>query len=91
MNFFRSEEHLRNWEGFQEKTKGGIITLSDLMRLFSGSYFKRRREPSYFSNMSKYASDFVTTLDSIENAGDYWRLKWYEKLGFSIAKKFGLI
>jgi hypothetical protein len=61
------------------------------MRLFSGPYFKRRREPNYFSNMSKYAFDIITTLDSLENAGDYWRLKWYEKLGFSIAKKFGLI
>ena len=91
MHFFRSEEHLQNWEGFQEKKKGGIIALRDLMRLFSGPYFKRRREPNYFSNMSKYAFDIITTLDSLENAGDYWRLKWYEKLGFSIAKKFGLI
>jgi len=70
---------------------GGIIALSDLMRLFSGSYFKNRREPNYFSNMSEYATDMIGTLDSLENAGDFWRLKWYEKLGLSLAKKFGLI
>jgi hypothetical protein len=91
MNFFRSEEHLRNWEGFQEKKKGGIIALGDLMRLFSGPYFTNRREPNYFSHMSEYATDMITTLDSLENAGDYWRLKWYEKLGFSLALKLGLI
>jgi hypothetical protein len=90
MNFFRSEEHLRNWEGFQEKKKGGIITLSDLMRLFSGPYFTNRREPNYFSNMSGYATDMIATLDSLENAGTYWRLKWFEKLGFSLAQKLGL-
>jgi len=91
MNFFRSEEHLRNWEGFQEKKKGGIIALSDLMRLFSGPYFTNRRDPNYFSHMSEYATVMIATLDSLENAGAYWRLKWFEKLGYSLALKLGLI
>jgi hypothetical protein len=91
MNFFRSEEHLRNWEGFKEKKKGGIIPLDDLMRLFSRPYFTNRREPDYFSHLGEYAADMVTTLDSLENAGAYWRLKWFEKLGFSLALKLGLI
>jgi hypothetical protein len=91
MNFFRSEEHLRNWDGFQEKKKGGIIALSDLMRLFSGPYFTNRREPNYFSHMSEYANDMFATLDSLENAGPYWRLKWFEKLGFFLALKLKLI
>ncbi len=91
MNFFRSEEHLRNWEGFQEKKKGGIITLNDLMHLFSVPYFTKRREPNYFLNMGEYATSMIETLDSLENAGNYWRLKWFEKLGFSLAQKLGLI
>jgi hypothetical protein len=41
--------------------------------------------------MSEYATDMIGTLDSLENAGDYWRLKWYEKLGFSLALKLRLI
>ena len=91
MNFFRSEEHLRNWEGFQEKKKGGIIALSDLMRLFSGPYFMNRRDPNYFSHMGEYATDMIATLDSLENVGAYWRLRWFEKLGYSLALKLGLI
>ncbi|MDY6844647.1 MAG: hypothetical protein SVW57_11200 [Thermodesulfobacteriota bacterium] len=91
MNFFRSEEHLRNWEGFKEKKKGGIIALSDLMRLFSGPYFTNRRDPDYLSNMNKYLADVIATLDSLENAGTYWRLKWFEKLGLSFVQKLGLI
>jgi hypothetical protein len=27
----------------------------------------------------------------LENAGSYWRLNWFEKIGFSFALKLGLI
>ena len=91
MNFFRSEEHLRNWKRFQEKKKEGIIALRDLMHLFSGRYFTNRRDPNYFSNMGEYTSDIIETLHRLENAGSYWRLNWFEKIGFSFALKLGLI
>jgi hypothetical protein len=91
MNFFRSEEHLRNWEGFNEKKKGGIITPSDLMQLFSGPYFTKRRELDYFSHMGEYLADMIASLDSLGNAGTYWRMGRLEKLGFSLARKLGLI
>ena len=91
MNFFRSEEHLRNWEGFQEKRKGGIIALSSLMKLFSGPYFTNRTRPDYVSHMSQYMGEMISTLDTLEEAGDHWRMKPLEKLGFSIAMKLGLM
>ncbi len=91
MNFFRSEEHLGNWKGFQEKKRGGVIALGDLMRLFSGPYFTNRREPAYFPHMGEYALDMITTLDNLESAGSYWRLMWFEKFGFRLASKLGLI
>ena len=87
MNFFRSEEHLRNWKGYQENKKEGIIALSDAIRLFSGPYFTNRREPDYFSHMAKYAADMIATLDTLQHAGSYWRLKWFEKLVFSLVLK----
>ena len=88
MNFFRSEEHLRNWKGYQENKKEGIITLSDAMRLFSRPFFTKRREPDYFSHMAKYAADMIATMSTLQNAGSYWRLKWFEKLVFSLVLKF---
>jgi hypothetical protein len=90
MNFFRSEDHLRKWKGFHEKKLEGIISLNDLMRLFSGPYFTNRREPGYFSHMGEYATDMIAALDRLENAGAYWRLKWFEKVGFAIVVKLGL-
>ncbi len=91
MLFFRSEEHLRNWKGFQEETKGGIIAPSDLMRLFSGPYFTNRRKPDYFSHMGEYLAAMLSSLDTLENAGAYWRLGRLEKLGFSLALRLGLL
>jgi hypothetical protein len=91
MNFFRSEEHLRRWEGFQEKRQGGVISLDSLMELFSSPYFRHRGDPDYVSHMSEYMGGFLGKLDELEEAGDYWRMKPLEKLGFSLAMKLGLM
>jgi hypothetical protein len=91
MNFFRSEEHLRRWEGFQDKRKGGIISLNSLMGLFSSAYFKNRRRPDYVSHMSEYLADMLVMLDTLENAGGHWRMSPLEKFGFSLAMKLGLM
>ncbi len=91
MNFFRSEEHLHRWEGFSEKKQGGIITPGEVMQLFSGPYFTRRRDPEYFSHMGEYLADMIASLDSLVSAGSFWRLGRVEKLGLSLAQKLGLI
>ena len=91
MNFFRSEEHIRRWEGFNEKKMGGVIALGDLMQLFSGPYFKRRLDPDWVSHMSEYMAEMLASLDTLEHAGDYWRMSRFEKLVFSLAMKLGLV
>lgn len=91
MNFFRSEEHLRKWDSFKEKKKGGIISLNDLMKLFSGPYFTERRNPEYFSHIGDYLADMIASLDTLQEAGSYWRMKWFEKFGVSLGLKMGLM
>ena len=91
MNFFRSEEHLRNWGGFQERKKAGIIALSDLMRSFSAPLFTQRRAPDYFSHMGEYFVEWIASLDTLENAGAYWRLGRPMKLALSLGLRLGLI
>jgi len=91
MNFFRSEEHLQEWEGFQEKRKGGTISLNSLMELFSAPYFKNRGRPDYVSQMSEYMAEFLGKLDTLPDAGDHWRMRPLEKFGFSLAMKLGLM
>ena len=65
--------------------------MDDLMKLFSGSYFKNRRDPDYLLKMGEYFGDTITTLGTLGNAGNFWRLKWFEKFGFSLAVKLRLI
>jgi len=91
MLFFRSEEHLRDWEGFSEHKTGGIIALRSLMKFFSGPYFTQRREPDYFSHMGKYLLQMIASLDELDDAGAFWRMKRLEKLGFSLGRRLGLV
>jgi hypothetical protein len=41
--------------------------------------------------MGEYTNEMIAKLDCLENSGAYWRLKWFEKLGFSLAIKLGLV
>jgi hypothetical protein len=91
MLFFRSEEHLRNWEGFKEGRAGGVIELRSLMKLFSVRYFTQRSEPDYFSHMGKYLFELISALEGLEGAGSYWRMTRLERLGFSLGRKLGLV
>ena len=75
MTFFRSEEHLRNWAQFNVATKEGIISLSDLVKLFSGRLFKRRMDADYVSHIREYRAEMANDLQKLEKAGAFWQLK----------------
>ncbi len=91
MNFFRSEEHLRRWEGYEEKKEGGKITLDSLIQLFGLPYVTNRGRPDYISHFSEYIADLVGELDKLPDAGDYWKLSPFEKAAFNLARKLGLM
>ena len=74
MTFFRSEEHLRNWAQFDPGKIEGIISLPDLVTLFSGSYFRRRGDPDYVSRMLGYAKEMNQTLQTLKNARAFWKV-----------------
>ena len=73
MNFFRSEEHVRNWSHYDSETEDGLIPLNDLVKLFSCKYFRRRMDPNYFSNRLEYRAEFVSTLKEIGKTGAFWQ------------------
>jgi hypothetical protein len=73
MNLFRSEEHIRNWDGFDEGTEEGIIPLADLVTLFSGNYFRRRLDPDWVSRSREYALEMVATVQQIGKTGPFWQ------------------
>jgi hypothetical protein len=72
MNLFRSEEHIRNWAGFDPATAEGIIQLPDLVKLFSGHFFQKRLSMEYVSRNGDYLSDFVAALMEIAKTRPFW-------------------
>ena len=72
MHYFRSEEHLRNWAGFDAEKEGGIISLPDLVKWFSIDVFRRRLDPDYLSSRKKYERQFMAVLKEIGKTGPYW-------------------
>ncbi len=75
MNLFRSEEHVRNWSGFVAGTEEGMIPLNDLVKLFSGNYFRRRLDGNWVSNSRQYAMEMIASFEEIGKTGPFWQLK----------------
>jgi two-component SAPR family response regulator len=75
MNLFRSEEHIRNWSGFKAETEEGIFPLDDLVKLFSGNFFKKRLDSDWVSRSREYAREMVQTFIEIGKTGPFWKTK----------------
>jgi len=73
MNLFRSEEHIRSWDRFASETEEGIIALDDLVKMFSGNYFRRRMDPDWVSRSREYAMQMVATMGEIGKSGPFWQ------------------
>ena len=73
MNLFRSEEHIRNWKSFVAGTDEGILSLPQLLKLFSGSYFRRRMDEDYVSHMHEYAREMIRAMQEIGKTGPFWK------------------
>ena len=69
MLFFRSEEHLKNYAQYDPATEGGISQLEGLLTMFSSSFFKRRMDPDYFSNMKTYLGELIAEAGSNDKIG----------------------
>jgi hypothetical protein len=73
MNLFRSEEHVRSWARFDPETEEGILPLQDLVKLFSGSYFRRRLDPDWVSHIREYGLELIDTLGRVGLSGPFWK------------------
>ena len=71
MNLFRSEEHARNWSGFKADTEEGILSLDDVVKLFSGNYFRRRLDADWVSRSREYAIELGKEFNK---RSPFWQL-----------------
>lgn len=51
MNLFRSEEHARNWNGYNDAMASALIPMAEWADIFSNPFFKERSRPDYVSWM----------------------------------------
>jgi hypothetical protein len=49
MNLFRSEEHARNWEGFDEAMASSLMPVSNWADIFANPFFRERGRIDYLS------------------------------------------
>ncbi|HOD36893.1 MAG TPA: hypothetical protein PLR20_14110 [Syntrophales bacterium] len=73
MNLFQSEEHIRNWQSFAEGTDEGILTLPDLVKLFTGPFFQRRMDEDYLSRMHEYLGGMIQVMKALGKTGPFWK------------------
>jgi hypothetical protein len=71
MNLFRSEEDVRNWNGFKPGTEEGIVPLPVMAQAFSGNFFRSRLDPDYVSHLREYMKEMVKAL---HGRGSFWQL-----------------
>ncbi|HSR12076.1 MAG TPA: hypothetical protein VLS90_11595 [Thermodesulfobacteriota bacterium] len=72
MNLFRSEEHVRNWNGYKPGTDEGIVRLDDMVRLFSVETFTRRMDPDYVSRIKEYRAGRNAAWAEIMKRSPFW-------------------
>jgi hypothetical protein len=75
MNLFRSEEHIRNWPGFDPAAEQGIIQLADVVKLFSAEYFHKRLSLEYVSRQQEFLGSFVAALMELGRTRPFWSPK----------------
>ncbi len=49
-----------------------MITLPDLVKLFSVNFFRRRMDADYVSRVPEYMGEFFATLKAIGKTGPFW-------------------
>ena len=49
MNLFRSEEHARNWAGFDEAMVASLLPVAEWADIFANPFFRERGRRDYIS------------------------------------------
>ena len=71
MNLFRSEEHARRWSQFDPATGEGILTLDELVELFSVGHFTRRLDPDYMAS-GLHGDTFMNAVTDLGKTRPFW-------------------
>jgi hypothetical protein len=73
MNLFRSEEHARRWASYKPEAAAGLLTLQQLMDLFSSPVFRHRLSGRYISDLATHYAATAAEFKRITKDDPFWR------------------
>ncbi len=66
MNLFRSEEHARNWDGYDDSMVSSLMPVAVWADIFSNPFFRERGRIDYISwTRSEAGADAFTSLRAL--------------------------
>ena len=73
MNFFRSEEHMRNWSQFNPDSAGASLPLNDEVTVFSTEAAKHRLSGDFISQWApKQLGERAEAARRLGKTGPFW-------------------
>jgi len=75
MNLFQSEGHIRNWARYDPAAEQGILTLENIVTVFSGKFMQKRLDSNYVSHVQEYWGETLSVISEIAKARPFWRLE----------------
>jgi len=72
MNLFRSEEHIRNWAGYDPAAEQGILPLQNIVTVFSGKFMQKRLDLNYASHALEYFGETLSGMSEIAKTRPFW-------------------
>ena len=73
MNFFRSEEHMRNWSQFNPDSADASLPLNDEVTVFSTEASKHRLSGDFISQWApKHLGERAEAARQLGKTGPFW-------------------
>jgi hypothetical protein len=72
MNLFRSEEHVKNWSGYDPISEESIMPVADWVKVFSTPVVRTRLGPDYLSHAHDDMGTFFGALAELGRSGAFW-------------------
>jgi len=73
MNLFRSEEHVKNWSGYDPVSADAIMPLADWALVFSGPLMRKRLDQDYLARVQEYIPELFSALHKLGKTGPFWQ------------------
>lgn len=91
MNFFRSEEHVKNWSLYTPLGEDYILPIADWGEIFSSKIFKQRLAPDYLSHSDEYVTDYHQSLKEIGKTSPFFQIPFIADLDTILLHKYQVV